>query len=492
MPFTCSAALLSRSGAQLAQLDRLVQQTSVTLDKGYWSCAITFASDATPLLYDLLNANSAAQQLALNDEDREPTAIRVNIQPKSSFQQQQQQQQQQQHSQLPHEIQLSFAPAFYVSTKSVELSLGKKLRHHQQQQQQQSNHQHQPHVIVSVRATRRLHAHLSLSSNCGPLISIKAIAPGVAHPTTLHFEISLSNDYAATKFDLNKFVQLVQEQRGNLYIQVSCSLTQQVERIPLRLTLSPSEAVINLLDDTPRSQHQQHYQQQRQAYTLAESSWVLDYTLSQITSFLLLVSLGLVAILCLIRFRQPSQQAAEQIALNASAAAAAAAVAANAYRNLPGSGVKEHSSFNPYRYFSNSPNAMMSGGGGGVTGADLNGSVADQLRYRGNTTTISPTKRFSPIGSAQQLQRTSMLNTSGGGGGGGLGRMLFNSDERYHNQTLSQAETNGIRLFSTEPLNGTALNYQQQKQQHQSPYGGGQRNLHVINAYENNDYDSLQ
>ena len=41
-----------------------------------------------------------------------------------------------------------------------------------------------------------------------------------------------------------------------------------------------------------------------------------------------------------------------------------------------------------------------------------NGSVADQLRYRDNT--ISPTKRFAPIGAGdvQLLQPTSMLNTS--------------------------------------------------------------------------------
>jgi hypothetical protein len=77
-----------------------------------------------------------------------------------------------------------------------------------------------------------------------------------------------------------------------------------------------------------------------------------DFMPNQISSFLFIVILTLITILCMLKLKAPlRQQSDEQITLNASAAAAAAAVAANAAANRSPN-IKEHSTFNPYRYFS--------------------------------------------------------------------------------------------------------------------------------------------
>ena len=39
---------------------------------------------------------------------------------------------------------------------------------------------------------------------------------------------------AGETFDLNSYANLLQEQNGNLYVQITCTLTQQVERVPIR------------------------------------------------------------------------------------------------------------------------------------------------------------------------------------------------------------------------------------------------------------------
>lgn len=147
----------------------------------------------------------------------------------------------------------------------------------------------------------------------------------------------------------------MEQQNGHLYIQIACSLTQQVERIPIKF-LSPGNIGLQSLSGD--------YQQQSQ-HGKCRSFWsicnlfgtLVDVTSNQMTTFLIMVSLFLISVLYLLRgSKSSSQHAAEQIALNASAAAAAV-VAANSYRSpgSPGSSVRDYSTFNPYRYFSSNP-----------------------------------------------------------------------------------------------------------------------------------------
>lgn len=44
------------------------------------------------------------------------------------------------------------------------------------------------------------------------------------------YDITTSNDL----FDLNTYAAILQEQKGHLYVQISNTLTQQVERVPLK------------------------------------------------------------------------------------------------------------------------------------------------------------------------------------------------------------------------------------------------------------------
>lgn len=80
-------------------------------------------------------------------------------------------------------------------------------------------------------------------------------------------------------------------------------------------------------------------------------SSLLDFTPNQISSYLFLLILALITVLCFLKLRGPLQPSSDQIAINASAAAAAAVAANNICQNRS-PGIKETSSFNPYRYFS--------------------------------------------------------------------------------------------------------------------------------------------
>jgi hypothetical protein len=141
-------------------------------------------------------------------------------------------------------------------------------------------------------------------------------------------------------FDLNSYASILQEQNGNLYVQITCSLTQQTERIPIKFQFGSINAEFK--DSNTKNIEEK-------SWTSYLFGWIFDLKPNQVTSVAVLFTLTFITILFLLRNRPLSQQAVQQIAMNASAAAAAA-TAANAYRTRT-SGTRENSSFNPYRYF---------------------------------------------------------------------------------------------------------------------------------------------
>lgn len=209
------------------------------------------------------------------------------------------------------------------------------------------------HFNLILYSTSQLQSHLILTTNCPSLIQIKPLKVNPTETTGSVLKITYDIVTSGESFDLNAYANLLQEQNGQLYIQITCTLTQQVERVPIKFLFGMSDTssfkpVIEAYSNLYAKEH-------------SNESWIssffgslLDFSTSQISSYLFLVIIALITILCFLKMRAPFQPtAAEQITLNASAAAAAAVAANAAYQRSP-NGIKEHSSFNPYRYFTTS------------------------------------------------------------------------------------------------------------------------------------------
>ena len=139
-------------------------------------------------------------------------------------------------------------------------------------------------------------------------------------------------------FDLNSYASILQEQNGNLYVQITCSLTQQIERVPIKFQFGVGDSSIEFNTIPTKSK--------TSSLHTSLFSWMFELTPNEITTFAAMMTLLFITILFFIRTKQQTitQQTAEQMA-------SVAAATANAMRKVGGSGVKEHSSFNPYRYF---------------------------------------------------------------------------------------------------------------------------------------------
>ena len=264
-----------------------------------------------------------------------------------------------------------------------------------------------------------------------------------------------------TKFDFNSFALLVDQQNGHFYVQVASSLTQQVERIPIKF-LAPHNIDLSLYSsDHERLAYSQKSQQQQRSSSLFYNmfGWLLDFSPNQIITIFVTIAIILVTILFVLKVKSPTQQAAEQIALNASAAAAAV-IAANSYRS-PGSAAKEYSSFNPYRYFTSNPDVQTYESSPRTTlfnkSSNLNTSYLDRsptnLSFRNQTYKIEPTDpRTSNYLSVSPRGNQSRLNTT---------------------------DRDGIRLFSLNP--GETSSYSEA-----NPFS----NFEFSHRHPNQQYDS--
>lgn len=224
----------------------------------------------------------------------------------------------------------------------------------------------------------------------------------------------------------------MEQQNGHLYVQITCSLTQQIERIPIRF-LAPGNIGLKYLSNEYVQGEQTSSGRCRSNWLVCNwFKWIVDLTTNQMTTFLIMLSLFFISLVYLLRNTKSSaQRAAERIALNASAAAAAV-VAANSYRPN-GSPLKDQGSFNPYRYFSPDPTQ--------VTG-HLNMSNSDRspnnLSFRSNRTfKTEPGEPRSNYLSLSPRANQSPLNRSRLNANDRDGVTLYsvNSDNQQFNET---------------------------------------------------------
>ena len=95
-------------------------------------------------------------------------------------------------------------------------------------------------------STPQLHSHLTLTTNCPSLIQIKPLSVSRVSSTQqqkagsvikITYDIITSNEL----FDLNDYANVLQEQNGELYVQITNTLTQQVVRVPIKFLFSAGE-----------------------------------------------------------------------------------------------------------------------------------------------------------------------------------------------------------------------------------------------------------
>ena len=409
-PFRCSASLFTKSGTKLAYLDRIIH-TSVVFSSQHWSCNVTFAPNSNYLLYELIDNNidrplviDSAESLNKISSSNEPSQIRVYVE--SKFE-----------DSLAGEdsnpnkyLEMPFIPAFFVQAKQIELPIVKTYTG-------SAKPSCSDHFNLVIHATHQLHSHLILTTNCPTFIQIKPLnlkstKPDVSSLLTITYDIITSAD----SFDINAYTALLQQQKGELYVQIACSLTQQVERIPIKFLFN--------LGEKSRDVSSNFYRKPSSGMMRSLLSW-FDFSQNEMLSFFILVMVTLMTVLFVLRIKTPSQQRAEQMALNVSAATAAA-VAANAYRQPRG----VVDTFNPYRYFSGSPEAPSSDY---LRSRDTRAS-GRTLNMSGSVQNISPLFR-SP--QRQQMSRDDQTTPS-------------TSTSIYHQtpSRISPAERDGVTLFS--------------------------------------------
>lgn len=193
IPFKCSASIYTQSGKRLEYLDRLIS-TNLIYTGQHWTCDLNFNASSNSLLYELIE----------NHVENDPSLIQVYVDTKSSEQSIEDQ------TNFNKMYQATFIPAFYVQNKQIELSVHSG-----------------SHFSLVIKATNQLQSHLIITSNLPSLIQIKPIRPD---DFSVIYDISTKED----QFDIGEYASVLQQQNGNLYVQIFCSLTEQVERIPFK------------------------------------------------------------------------------------------------------------------------------------------------------------------------------------------------------------------------------------------------------------------
>jgi len=338
IPLKCSASLFSKSGQRLTYLDRLVK-TNLIFTNRNWFCDISFVPESPSILYDLIDANQ--KRSATNSvNENEPVSIKVIVDTKDSLTD----------IESINELksyQLPFLPAYYVQTKQIQLPITRNAFYVQALKiKNQKEYSLNEHFNLIIYSTQQLYSYLVLTTNCPSLIQIKPLFISKAATTQTNSEfdsavLKITYDIVTADdlFDLNSYASILQEQNGNLYVQITCSLTQQIERVPIKFQFGVGDSSIefNTIPTKSKTSSLHH---------TSLFSWMFELTPNEITTFAVMMTLLFITILFFMRTKQQTitQQTAEQMA-------SVAAATANAMRKVGGSGVKEHSSFNPYRYF---------------------------------------------------------------------------------------------------------------------------------------------
>ena len=161
-PFRCSASLYTQSGKRLDYMSRLLT-SEVTFYQQHWSCNVSFVANANTLLYELIERNiddDGKKSAEVLNRESEPTLMRVHTQVKLESESWETNNEVESASYY----QLAFIPAFLVQTKQVELPIVGKRSY--------SAEVFDAFSLV-IKATRQLHSHLILTTNCPQLVKIK-------------------------------------------------------------------------------------------------------------------------------------------------------------------------------------------------------------------------------------------------------------------------------------------------------------------------------
>jgi hypothetical protein len=295
IPFKCYVSLYSKSNVRLEHLERLIL-TNINLLDQQWTCEVSFIPNSDALFYDLIQ-----------DEQSEPVSMRVNVQSKYLKEETSQ-----------NQLAEPFITAFQVQTKQIKMYV--------------SRSNYASCFTLKLRASNQLKSTLILTSNCPTIIQIKPLR--TKSSTNGLFTISYEITFARS-FDLAYLISTLQQQTGQLHVKVMSSLTEQTEYVPITFIYG---------DTIYGNEHTENYFHN-------PFNWLWRITSDQLISFIFTISLVVITIACLLKLK--SSQAAEKIALNATAASAA--LAASAYRST-GASQKDHSTFNPYSYFNESAN----------------------------------------------------------------------------------------------------------------------------------------
>ncbi len=425
VPFKCMASLYTKSGHRLAYLDRLIQ-TSIKYNQKikHWSCEIKFLPNSNSLLYQFIESNLDPNNFSLEgfSDSNEPSSIKIAVDKRLNDEYAEELLATS--SSNPNLVtQMQFLPSFNIKSKLIELVV----LHRTQIARKDSKN-----FILSIQATQALKSHLTFTTNCPTLIQIKQIDEKKSSLLNVNYEIVTNEEDV---FDLNAFSQLMEQNEGQLYVQVLCSLTQQVERIPIKFLFGMSGETARLI-------------QQQSRTSRASSNSFLNYLFdfyptnnnNQLTTFLLPVVLVLITIWCVLKIKNQSRT--EKIAMNASFAAAAAAhMAANQLNNSRLSPTKDYGSFNPYRYF--------------ASGVDRSASIVE----------------YSPTTTSNRQRTISTGSQSGVGGGFSPQKSpsqvrLFSTDANVSN--LGYASSN----FDPNITNYPYSRFKREPQAYRSFHGG--------------------
>ncbi len=230
----------------------------------HWTCDVRFTADSNIRLYELINTN---QEQIVDDQnkitlvDNEPAFIRLTVDTKQN----QDNSMSEVHSRgFVHDI--PFIPAFHVHTKQIQLPINRNSYYIQNLKSKNlKEYSLNEHFNLILYSTRALQSHLIVTTNCPSLIKIKPMtvsrvaaklngqqnAEVSGSVLGITYDITTSSDL----FDLNTYANLLQDQNGHLYVQITCTLTQQIERIPIKFLFGMSDGsggfkpvVSNLVD----------------------------------------------------------------------------------------------------------------------------------------------------------------------------------------------------------------------------------------------------
>ncbi len=336
VPFKCYATFYTQTGKRLSYFDRLLM-TSVVYNRNHWSCELKFVEDSYSKFYELIN-NNIGEGMFIQQEN-EPSFIRIHVDIKSNtadefnnnFDR----------FNIPNKyVQIKFIPAFHVQTKLIEMPVIRKqiVTKNSDLIEDDNVSDQSDHFNLIIHSTEQSRSHLILTTNCPSLIQIKPMFSDDKNSRSSSF-LTITYDVHTNEetFDIATFASLMQQQNGQLYVQITCSLTQQIERVPIKFIFGTDGRF-----DFKRSCRQK-------SLLSILFNCLFNFQSNQIISVLSILILTMLTILFILRLKSPSQQTAEQVALNASA---------NSYHNSPS--MRDRSSFNPYIYFESNIDANTS------------------------------------------------------------------------------------------------------------------------------------